>query len=158
MPSPEYHGRPADYLQMLVREVLPQLSPADVPFVDVFCEQGAFSVPEARQYLMQARALGFGLKIHAEQLHYLGSCEMAAALGAVSIDHADYLAPEAAAHIATQSQGRTVAALLPLFLRQEQYAPGRAFIEAGLPVAVSTDFNSGLCPAKTCDWPFRWRA
>ncbi|MBC6699163.1 imidazolonepropionase [Hymenobacter puniceus] len=151
VPGPEYKGRPTDYLQMLVRDVLPQLSPADVPFVDIFCEEGAFAVAEARQYLMQAQALGFGLKIHAEQLHDLGGCEMAAALGAVSIDHADYLTPAAAARIATQTQGQTVAVLLPLvplFLRQERYAPGRAFIDAGLPVAVSTDFNPGSCPSK----------
>jgi imidazolonepropionase len=151
VPGPEYQGRPTDYLQMLVRDVLPQLRPADVPFVDIFCEAGAFSVPEARQYLAQAQALGFGLKIHAEQLHDLGGCEMAAALGAISIDHADYLTPEAAARIATQTRGQTVAVLLPLvplFLRQERYAPGRAFIEAGLPVAVSTDFNPGSCPSK----------
>ncbi|AII50589.1 hypothetical protein N008_01145 [Hymenobacter sp. APR13] len=151
VPGPEYKGRPADYLQMLVRDVLPQLSPEDVPFVDIFCEEGAFSVPEARQYLAQAQALGFGLKIHAEQLHDLGGCEMAATLGAVSIDHADYLTPAAAARIATQTQGQTVAVLLPLvplFLRQDRYAPGRAFIEAGLPVAISTDFNPGSCPSK----------
>lgn len=151
VPGPEYKGRPADYLQMLVRNVLPQLNPAEVPFVDIFCEEGAFSVAEAQQYLAQAQALGFGLKIHAEQLHDLGGCEMAATLGAVSIDHADYLTPEAAARIATQTQGQTVAVLLPLvplFLRQERYAPGRTFLDAGLPVAISTDFNPGSCPSK----------
>ncbi|MDU0371609.1 imidazolonepropionase [Hymenobacter endophyticus] len=151
VPGPEFKGRPLDYLQMLVEEVLPRLSPAQVPFVDIFCEEGAFSVDDSRWYLEQARALGFGLKIHAEQLHDLGGCEMAAQLGATSIDHADYLTPAAAARIARQSQGRTVAVLLPLvplFLRQERYAPGRAFIDENLPVAISTDFNPGSCPSK----------
>lgn len=102
-------------------------------------------------YLKQARRMGFGLKIHAEQLHDLGGCEMAAALGATSVDHCDYLTPAAAARIARQSAGRTVAVLLPLvplFLRQEKFAAGRAFIDAGLPVALSTDFNPGSCPSK----------
>ncbi|MBT9392754.1 imidazolonepropionase [Hymenobacter sp. NST-14] len=151
VPGPEYRGRPAEYLQMLVQDVLPQLNPVEVPFVDIFCEEGAFSVAESRDFLTRAQQLGFGLKIHAEQLHELGGCEMAAALGAVSLDHADYLTPEAAARIADQTQGHTVAVLLPLvplFLRQERYAPGRAFIDAGLPVAVSTDFNPGSCPSK----------
>jgi len=151
VPGPEYRGRPTEYLAMLVREVLPHLNPQQVPFVDIFCEEGAFSVVDSRQYLAQAQALGFGLKIHAEQLHDLGGCEMAAQLEAISIDHADYLTPVAAARIARQSQGRTVAVLLPLvplFLRQERYAPGRAFIDAGLPVALSTDFNPGSCPSK----------
>ncbi|SET06815.1 imidazolonepropionase [Hymenobacter actinosclerus] len=151
VPGPEYAGRPADYLAMLVADVLPRLDPAEVPFVDIFCEQGAFSVAESRQYLAAARDLGFGLKIHAEQMHELGGCEMAAQLGAISLDHADYLSTAAAARIAAATQGRTVAVLLPLvplFLRLEQYAPGRAFIDAGLPVALSTDFNPGSCPSK----------
>lgn len=151
VPGPEFAGRPAEYLRMLAAEVLPHLNPEEVPFVDIFCEQGAFSVADSRRYLAQARALGFGLKIHAEQLHNLGGCEMAAALGAVSIDHCDYLTPAGAARIAALTGGRTVAVLLPLvplFLRLEQYAPGRAFIDAGLPVAVSTDFNPGSCPSK----------
>ena len=151
VPGPEYQGRPADYLRMLVQDVLPRLNPQQVAFVDIFCEEGAFSVADSRWYLEQARALGFGLKIHAEQLHEAGGCEMAAQLGATSIDHADYLTPAAAARIARQSPGRTVAVLLPLvplFLRQERYAPGRAFIDGGLPVALSTDFNPGSCPSK----------
>ncbi|WP_170172715.1 imidazolonepropionase [Hymenobacter rigui] len=151
VPGPEYRGHPADYLHMLVQEVLPNIYPEEVPFVDIFCEEGAFSVAEARRYLEQARALGFQLKIHAEQLHDLGGCEMAAELGAISIDHADYLTPAGASRVARVSGGRTVAVLLPLvplFLRQERFAPGRAFIDAGLPVAISTDFNPGSCPSK----------
>ena len=151
VPGPEYQGRPADYLAMLTRDVLPHLDPEEVPFVDIFCEEGAFSVAESRAYLEQARQLGFGLKIHAEQLHELGGCEMAAGLGAVSIDHADYLSPAGATRIASETGGSTVAVLLPLvplFLRQERYAPGRAFIDADLPVALSTDFNPGSCPSK----------
>ncbi|HLK98763.1 MAG TPA: imidazolonepropionase [Hymenobacter sp.] len=149
VPSPEYQGRPADYLDMLVSDVLSQLSPAEVPFVDIFCEQGAFSVEDSRRYLTRARELGFELKIHAEQLHNLGGAAMAAALGAISVDHCDHLSPNDAARIATN--GRTVVVLLPLvplFLRQEVYAPGRQLIEAGVPVAVSTDFNPGSCPSK----------
>ncbi|MBO0356414.1 imidazolonepropionase [Hymenobacter sp. BT186] len=149
VPGPEYKGRPAEYLHMLVTEVLPQLSPAEVPFVDIFCEEGAFSVEQSRHYLAQAKELGFKLKIHAEQLHDLGGCRMAAELGAISIDHCDYLNPADAAQVA--ANGRTVAVLLPLvplFLRQEVYAPGRQLLEAGVPVAVSTDFNPGSCPSK----------
>ena len=78
-------------------------------------------------------------------------CEMAAELGAISVDHCDYLTPAAAARIACQSQGRIVAVLLPLvplFLRQATYAAGREFIDNRLPVALSTDFNPGSCPSK----------
>ena len=78
-------------------------------------------------------------------------CEMAAELGAISVDHCDYLTPAAAARIACQSQGRTVAVLLPLvplFLRPATYVAGREFIDNRLPVALSTDFNPGSCPSK----------
>ncbi|MBC6988879.1 imidazolonepropionase [Hymenobacter sp. BT491] len=145
---PEYKGRPAEYLHMLATEVLPEIR-GQAEFVDIFCEEGAFSVDDARTYLQQAQALGFGLKIHAEQLHDLGGCAMAAELGAISVDHVDYLSLPDAARIA--QNGRTVAVLLPLvplFLRQERYALGRQLIDVGVPVAVSTDFNPGSCPSK----------
>ncbi len=148
---PEFkEAGPRAYLDFMLREVLSDLK-GEAAFVDIFCEQGAFSLADARYYLEQAHKMGFGLKIHAEQLHELGGCEMAAALGAASVDHCDYLTPAAAARIAQQTSGRTVAVLLPLvplFLRQEKFAPGREFIDAGLPVAVSTDFNPGSCPSK----------
>ena len=148
---PEFKAAgPRAYVDFLLREVLSDLK-GEAAFVDIFCEEGAFPLDVSRYYLEQARQMGFGLKIHAEQLHDLGGCEMAAALGATSIDHCDYLTPAAAARIARQSQGRTVAVLLPLvplFLRQQQFAAGRAFIDNGLPVALSTDFNPGSCPSK----------
>ena len=148
---PEFkEAGPRAYVDFILREVLSDLK-GEAAFVDIFCEQGAFPLDVAEYFLAQAHKMGFGLKIHAEQLNDLGGCEMAAGLGAISVDHCDYLTPEAAARIAAQSEGRTVAVLLPLvplFLRQDKYAPGREFIDAGLPVAVSTDFNPGSCPSK----------
>ncbi|MGI4874054.1 MAG: imidazolonepropionase [Janthinobacterium lividum] len=141
------------YLDFLLREVLLDLK-GEAAFVDIFCEQGAFSVEDSRYFLEQAHHMGFGLKIHAEQLHDLGGAEMAARLGATSLDHLDYLTPAGAARIVAgaPAAGRLPVAVLlplvPLFLRQEKYAPGRAFIDAGLPVAISTDFNPGSCPSK----------
>lgn len=148
---PEFkEAGPRAYVDFILREVLSDLK-GEAAFVDIFCEQGAFPLDVAQYFLEQAHKMGFGLKIHAEQLHDLGGCEMAAALGATSVDHCDYLTPAAAARIAQQTAGRTVAVLLPLvplFLRQEKYAPGREFIDKGLPVALSTDFNPGSCPSK----------
>ncbi|MDB5234486.1 MAG: hypothetical protein JWR44_1479 [Hymenobacter sp.] len=148
---PEFkEAGPRAYVDFILREVLSDLK-GEAAYVDIFCEEGAFPLPVARYFLEQAHKMGFGLKIHAEQLHDLGGCEMAAELGATSVDHCDYLTPAAAARIARQSEGRTVAVLLPLvplFLRQTQFAPGREFIDNGLPVALSTDFNPGSCPSK----------
>ncbi|HEX8327492.1 MAG TPA: imidazolonepropionase [Hymenobacter sp.] len=148
---PEFkEAGPRAYVDFILHDVLSDLK-GEAAFVDIFCEEGAFPLPVARYFLEQAHKMGFGLKIHAEQLHDLGGCEMAAELGATSVDHCDYLTPAAAARIAARSEGRTVAVLLPLvplFLRQEKFAPGREFIDCGLPVAVSTDFNPGSCPSK----------
>jgi len=148
---PEFRAAgPRAYVEFLLREVLSDLK-GEAAYVDIFCEEGAFPLAIAQHYLEEARKMGFGLKIHAEQLHDLGGCEMAARLGAASVDHCDYLTPAAAARIARHTAGRTVAVLLPLvplFLRQERYAAGRAFVDNGLPVAVSTDFNPGSCPSK----------
>ncbi len=147
---PEFKAAgPGAYLDYLLTDVLPAARGL-ATYVDIFCEKGAFPLAEARRYLTAARAMGFGLKIHAEQLHDLGGCAMAAELGAVSVDHADYLTAPDAARIAATGGG-AVAVLLPLvplFLRQDRYADGRMLIEAGVPVAVSTDFNPGSCPAK----------
>ncbi|WP_201982419.1 imidazolonepropionase [Hymenobacter rubidus] len=148
---PEFkEAGPQAYVDFILREVLSDLK-GEAAFVDVFCEAGAFPLDVSKYYLEQAHKMGFGLKIHAEQLHDLGGCEMAAALGATSVDHCDYLTPAAAARIAQHTAGQTVAVLLPLvplFLRQSVYAPGREFIDHGLPVALSTDFNPGSCPSK----------
>ncbi|MDO7875659.1 imidazolonepropionase [Hymenobacter sp. ASUV-10] len=148
---PEFKAAgPRAYVDFILHDVLSDLK-GEAAFVDIFCEEGAFPLDVSRYYLEQAHKMGFGLKIHAEQLHDLGGCEMAAALGATSVDHCDYLTPEAAARIAQQTEGRTVAVLLPLvplFLRQEKYAPGRQFIDNGLPLALGTDFNPGSCPSK----------
>jgi imidazolonepropionase len=149
---PEFkEAGPRAYVDFILREVLSDLK-GEAAYVDIFCEQGAFPLEVSRYYLEQAHKMGFGLKIHAEQLHDLGGCEMAAALGATSVDHCDYLTPAAAGRIAQQTAGQTVAVLLPLvplFLRQEKFAPGREFIDHGLPVALSTDFNPGSCPSKS---------
>ena len=95
---PEFKAAgPRAYLDFLLTEVLPELR-GEVPFVDIFCEEGAFPLEDARYFLTEAKRQGFGLKIHAEQLHDLGGCAMAAELGAVSVDHADYLNPSGRRH------------------------------------------------------------
>lgn len=131
------------YLRYLLDEVLPVV---DAEFVDIFCEKGAFSLRESRKFLKEAAAGGYKLKIHAEQLHRLGGSKMAAKLGAVSCDHCDRLKKRD-----IEKLGDTVAVLLPLvplYTREDVYADGRAMIDGGVAVAVSTDFNPGSCPAK----------
>lgn len=116
-------------------------------YCDVFCEEGAFTLEESRTLLVAARKAGFGLKIHAGQFNPLGAAGMAAALGAVSADHLEELAPGEAELMALNG---TVAVLLPgvpFFLQGSRYGDGRRLADSGVTVALATDYNPGSCPS-----------
>src|SRR5512143_2015131 len=92
--APECKNDPNGYTKALCNEMLPAVkqwwqhaTPLRLPFVDVFCETGAFSLEQSRRILETARALGFPLKIHADEFDNLGGASLAAELGAVSADH-----------------------------------------------------------------------
>ncbi len=118
---------------------------------DVFCETGVFSADQARRILLAARALGLGIRLHADELAPSGGAELAAELGALSADHLG--APSAAGLVAlaeAAEAGRPVVAVLlptvPWFLGLAAREPARELIEAGVPVALATDFNPGTSP------------
>ena len=141
----EYRGRTDDYVDFLIREVMPQVREHGLAeFCDVFCEEGVFSIEQSRRLLTAARDMGFGLKLHADEIVPLGGAELAAELEAVSADHLLH-ASDAGIH-ALAEQG-TVATLLPLtaFALREPYARGREMIDAGCAVALATDLNPGSC-------------
>jgi imidazolonepropionase len=136
-----------EYLDLLIHEMLPAIAGERLArFADVFCEPGVFTVEEAREVLTAARRAGLGLKLHADELAAGGGAELAGALGAVSADH---LAAVSDAGIAALAAAGTVATLLPatlLFLGMREQAPARRLIEAGVAVALATDFNPGTSP------------
>lgn len=116
-------------------------------FVDVFCEKGAFTLEESRKVLRAAKERGFGLKIHADEMHSLGGVAMAVQLGAHSADHLMVIDDEG---IRALAQSRTVANLLPAtsFYLGKPYAPARKMIDEGLAVALSSDYNPGSSPSE----------
>jgi imidazolonepropionase len=136
-----------EYVELLVHEMLPVVAAERLArFADVFCEPGVFTVDESREILTAARAAGLGMKLHADELSAGGGAELAGMLGATSADH---LAAISEAGIAALAAGATVATLLPatlLFLGKRDQAPARRLIEAGVPVALATDFNPGTSP------------
>jgi imidazolonepropionase len=112
-------------------------------YVDIFCETGVFSVEESRSYLEKAKALGFGLKIHADEIDPLGGAELAADLGAITADHLVAISDEGIRKLA---ESGTIATLLPgttFYLGKDHFAPARKLIESGATVTLSTDFNPG---------------
>lgn len=136
-------GRNEEFLKFLVKEVMPDVKKADLAqFCDIFCEKGVFSIEESRQYLQQAKDMGFDLKIHADEIVTLGGAELGAELGCTSADHLLHASDEGIKALANSD---TVATLLPTtaFCLKEPFAPARKMIDAGCAVALATDFNPG---------------
>jgi imidazolonepropionase len=151
----EYRDRPngtAAYVRSVVEEQLPGIAAQGrARFCDVFCEEGVFSADESRRILETARAYGLEPRLHADELAPSGGAELAAELGAASADHlaTPSEAGIAALAAAAQSDRPVVATLLPAttwFLMKRSHAPARMLIEAGVPVALGTDFNPGTSP------------
>jgi imidazolonepropionase len=135
------------YVELLIHEMIPAVAADNLArFADVFCEKGVYTVDESRVILTAARDAGMLIKLHADELTSFGGAELAASLGATSADH---LAAVSDAGIAALASSSTVATLLPgtmLFLGKTKHAPARRLIEAGVPVALATDFNPGTSP------------
>ncbi len=139
----EYSGRDDEYIDLVCDEILPALA-GRAEFADVFCDEGAFTVEQSRRVLEAGRAAGFRLKIHAEELAHTGGTALAAELGAVSADHLIHITGE---DIAALRASGTVAVLLPgtSYTLHTTYAPARELLDAGVTIALATDFNPGSC-------------
>ncbi|OEL04188.1 imidazolonepropionase [Staphylococcus casei] len=131
------------FLQEMI-DLLPEVK-AYADFADIFCETGVFTVEESKQYMEAAKALGFKVKIHADEIDPLGGLELAIDEAAISADHL----------VASSTEGKmklkdsdTVAVLLPgttFYLGKEQYADARGMIDNNGAIAIATDFNPGSC-------------
>ena len=140
----------AGYLTEIIETMLPQVVQSGLAeYADVFVDANAFSLEEAKRVLTAAGDAGLGLRVHADQLADDGGAALAASLGAASADHLEY---SSAAGMEAMARAGTCGVLLPaatFFLRCERHPPGRALIDAGVPVVVATDFNPGSCPSES---------
>jgi imidazolonepropionase len=148
---PEYVGRAEEYTRVICEQMLPAVkewwqekSPGSaLPFVDVFCEVGAFSLAQTRLILETARDMGYPLKIHADEFENLGGASLAAELEAASADH---LVKTSFEDIAALGRSKTVAVALPCTpfgLAESFYTPARAILDGGGLLALATDLNPG---------------
>jgi imidazolonepropionase len=138
---PEFRADRAAYVRLVRDEWLPAFA-GRARFCDVFCEHNAFAPDEARTILTTARSLGYGLKLHAEQLARSGGAELAAELGATSADHLDHASDADLDRLATTG---VVGVLLPgcCFTLNTPYPDARRLIAHGVRVALATDCNPG---------------
>lgn len=143
----EYALRSGEYIDFIISDMLPEIKRQSLAeFCDVFLETGVFGVEESRRLLTAAREMGFGLKIHADEIDELGGSQLAGELGAVSAEH---LIATGERGMEALARGGVIAVLLPctsLYLNKS-FARARDMIAHGIPVAVATDFNPGSCPS-----------
>ncbi|KAF0244852.1 MAG: hypothetical protein FD180_2154 [Planctomycetota bacterium] len=143
---PEYRNDRAAYVRLLCDVMIPEVAKKRLAqWCDVFCEKGVFEIDDSRKILEAAKRAGLGVRLHAEEFATLGGARLAAELGAASADH---LMAIDDAGIDAMRQSGTVAVLLPgttFFLGLPRYAPARRLIDAGIPVALATDYNPGSC-------------
>ncbi len=153
---PEFRTRPDGteaFVRSLIDDQLPGIAAhGRARFADVFCEAGVFTADQSRRVLEAARAVGLIPRLHADELAPSGGAELAAELLAASADHLATPSPDGIAAMAAAADAGdpVVATLLPIttwFLMKDHHAPARAFIDAGVPVAIGTDFNPGTSPS-----------
>jgi imidazolonepropionase len=127
----ERRGARGRYVDEVIEEMIPAVAERHLAvFADVFCEKGVFTVEESRRILLAARAHGMKLRLHADELASTGGAELAGELRARSADHLVFVSP-------------TVLPAAAFYLRLGRFAPARALVEAGAPVALASDVNPG---------------
>ncbi len=142
---PEHKDNREEYIQEILEKMIPYIGSKKLAiFCDAFCDSGFFTAAESKAILLRGKQFGLVPKIHADELASGGGSELAAEVGAISADHLEHISQRA---IGMLKDSGTVAVLLPgvSFYLNHAYAPARALIDAGVPVAIASDFNPGSC-------------
>ncbi|MBU3676676.1 MAG: imidazolonepropionase [Chitinophagaceae bacterium] len=142
-----YRENHQGYIDLIINTMLPCVAGEGLAdYMDVFCERGFFSREETEQLLEAGLRYGLKPKIHANQLYNSGGVQAGVAYGAVSVDHLETIDD---AEIACLLNSNTIPTLLPgaAFFLNMHYQPARRMIDAGLPIALASDYNPGSCPS-----------
>ncbi len=143
----DYKENKEGYISLIIDEMLPVVAGEGLAdYMDVFCEQGFFGLPETERLLDAGLKHGLKPKIHANQLHFSGGVQLGVKHNALSVDHLECVAE---AEIESLKTGKTMPTLLPgaAFFLGMHYQPARKIIDSGLPVCLATDYNPGSCPS-----------
>ncbi|MFC4634235.1 imidazolonepropionase [Dokdonia ponticola] len=143
----EYKENRAGYVQLIIEEMIPAFAKAKLcDFIDVFCESGYFTVAEMEAILTAGKQHGLRPKVHVNQFNAIGGIAAAVNHDALSVDHLEELAQE---DIEALQGSNTIPVALPgcSFFLSIPYTPARRLIDAGLPLAIATDYNPGSAPS-----------
>jgi imidazolonepropionase len=144
---PEYKGHQAGYVDLIVQEMLPAIAAEGLAdFVDVFCDEGFFTPDESSRILEAAAKYGLKPKIHANELAVSGGVQVGVRHQALSVDHLERITE---VEVEALKHSSTMPVALPgtSFFLRIPYTPGRMILEAGLPLALASDFNPGSSPS-----------
>ena len=142
-----YKDNPDEYVDLIINEMIPMVASEDLAdYIDVFCDKGFFTCEQTERMLMQGIKYGLRPKIHANEMACSGGIQVGVKYNALSVDHLEYTGEE---EIAALLGSETMPTILPgaAFFLGMQCAPARRMMEAGLPVALASDFNPGSCPS-----------
>lgn len=143
----EYKGRQSDYVDMVINEMIPQIASEGLAdYIDVFCDKGFFTVEDTERILMAGMKYGLRAKIHANELDFSGGIQTGVKYNALSVDHLEFTGDE---EITSLFDSETMPTLLPgaAFFLGMIDPPARKMIQAGLPLALASDFNPGSSPS-----------
>ncbi len=143
----EFRENRDKYVDLIVNEMLPAIASESLAdYVDVFCDKGFFDVPQTDKILSAAAKFGLKPKIHANELDYSGGVQVGVKNNAVSVDHLECVGDE---EIETLLHSNTIPTLLPgtAFFLNIEFPPARKMLEAGLPLALASDYNPGSSPS-----------
>ena len=143
----EYKSKPEEYMDLVINEILPKVADQKLAeYIDIFCEKGYFTVEDTNKLLSAAAKYGLKPKIHVNQFNAIGGVQAGVQNKALSVDHLEVMNDE---DIEVLKDSSTMPVALPscsLFL-SIPYTPARKIIDAGLPLALATDFNPGSTPS-----------
>jgi imidazolonepropionase len=142
-----YKGKQQEYVDLIINEMIPMVVAEELAdFIDVFCDKGFFTVEETERILMQGMKYGLRPKIHANELDFSGGIQVGVKYNALSVDHLEYTGDE---EIVCLLNSETMPTFLPgaAFFLGMIYGPVRKMIDAGLPIALASDYNPGSSPS-----------
>lgn len=143
----EYRGRQSEYVDLVIKEMIPRVAEEGLAdYIDVFCDKGFFTVDETERILETGIKYGLRPKIHANELDYSGGIQAGIKYNALSVDHLEFTGDK---EISALKNSETMATLLPgaAFFLNMIHAPARSMINAGVAVALASDFNPGSSPS-----------